>query len=120
MNLDLDYKLRLVSEQTLTDGPVESDKDFDATYEVAFHMDDLDAVYDITHELDPIQYHPDVVSRVPVDDIAEVEDQLRSWLESRSADGSLLVDPGMIYDVAFQITPKGIKFRHLAGATNAS
>jgi DNA-directed RNA polymerase subunit F len=112
MNLHLDYKLRLISEKALAENAVNGDEDFDAIYEVSFHMDDLE----ITHELDPATYHSGIVSEVPTEDIAEIEDELRSWLEGRSADGSLLVKEDMTYDVAFKVTPKGIKFRHLQEA----
>jgi hypothetical protein len=112
MNLYLDYKLRLISEKALAENAVDGDEDFDAVYEVSFHMDDLE----ITHELDPSTYHSGIVSEVSTEDIAEIEDELRSWLERRSADGSLLVKPDMTYDVAFEITTKGIKFRPLQKA----
>ena len=120
MNLDLDYKLRLISEKTLIETTPQSDADFDSTYDVAFHLNDWNGVHEIVHELDPITYHPEVVAQVSTEDIAEIEDELRSWLESRSADGSLLVKLNMVYDVAFQSTPKGIKFRRLEGVSHAS
>lgn len=109
MNLDLGYKLRLIS---LENGnSIRNDDDADSVYEVDFHMDDHEACWNIEHILDPEKYHKKIKEGLTPEQISEVEDELRGWLEAQSARGSLLIRDGMTLDVAFKVTPKGLKFQ---------
>ena len=109
MQLYLSYKLRLIS---LENGKsIRSDEEADSVYDVEFHMDDHEACWNIEHILDPEKYHKEIKEGLTPEQISEVEDELRSWLEAESARGSLLVQDGMTLDVAFKVTPKGLKFQ---------
>ena len=113
MNLNLTYKLRLISEENLTGESIRSDDDADSIYAVDFHMDNHEACWNIEHVLDPEKYHSEIKAGLTPEEIANVEDELRSWLESRSAKGLLLVREAMTLDVIFKPTPKGLSFRVL-------
>jgi len=63
--------------------------------------------------LDPEKYRSEIKAGLTPEEIANVEDELRSWLESRSAKGLLLVREAMTLDVTFKPTPKGLSFRVL-------
>lgn len=113
MQLDLVYTLRLIAERNLTDDKILSDDDSDAVYSVDFHMDDYDASTNIEHILNVEKYHPELAD-VKEEDITAVEDDLRSWLEKKSADNTLIVKDNSLVDVCFKIETDGIKFRFLS------
>lgn len=109
MQLDLSYKLRLISMEN--GNSIRDDDDADSVYEVDFHMDDHEDCWNIQHVLDPEKYHKEIKEGLTPEQISEVEDDLRGWLEAESARGSLLVRDQMTLDVAFKATPKGLQFQ---------
>ena len=112
MQIDLVYTLRLNAEQNLTEDKQVSDDDWDAIYSVDFHMDDYGSSTNVEHILNSEKYHPELTEADP-EDLATVEDELRSWLERRTLSNNLILKDSCVVDVAFKVKPSGIEFRFL-------
>lgn len=108
MNIDLSYTLKLIERDcfaTYRGQPI-SEVEWDAEYDVEFHLDTHDDCTNLSNRLEISEYHVDM-EKVDSEDLQAVEEGLVTWLNEETYQDHIKVKDGMTLLVEFSNDKQG-------------